>query len=198
MKKEIDARGLPCPEPVVLTKKALEQYPEFTVIVNEKESEENVRRFAESMGCRISFNRKGADLYLTIIRQEEPKQADTSGCHSTEPVSGPVVAVIASDTMGSGNDELGAVLMKSFIHTLTDLSKPPTTLIFFNTGVKLTVSGSEVLDDLEDLSKKGVTILVCGTCLGYFEIKDKLAVGRVSNMYEIAESMLKAGKIIRI
>lgn len=198
MIKEIDARGLPCPEPVVLTKNALDQYSEITVIVNEKESGENVRRFAESMGCRVTLGREGPDFHLTITRPDKPDQAGTKACLAAEPLSGPVVAAIGSNTFGSGNDELGAVLMKSFIHTLTDISSRPDTLIFFNTGVKLTVSGSEVLDDLEELSNKGVSILVCGTCLGYFEIKDQLTVGRVSNMYEIAESMLAAGKIIRI
>ncbi len=204
MMKEIDARGLACPEPVVLTKKALDRHQEITVIVSEKVSEENVRRFAESMGCRVSLVRRDADVYLTITRPAhsdtaaQPDRPDVSCRPAAEPAQGPAAAVIASDIMGSGSDELGAILMKSFIHTLIDIDPRPDILIFLNNGVKLAVSGSEVLDDLEDLSGKGVDILVCGTCLGFFDIKDKLAVGRVSNMYEIAETMLKARKVIRI
>lgn len=198
MKKEIDARGLFCPEPVVLTKKALDEYDEVTVIVNEKEPEENVRRLAESMGCRVSFNRRGVDMYLTITKPAQPVKNAPPSSAACMPATGPTVVAIGSDRMGSGNDELGSILMKSFIHTLTDVDKKPDIMIFFNTGVKLAIQGSEVLDDLEDLSQKGAVILVCGTCLGYFEIKDKLAAGKVSNMYEISETMLQAGKLVRI
>ena len=106
--------------------------------------------------------------------------------------------MIASDRMGAGNDELGMVLMRSFLHTLGEAEQSPDTMIFFNTGVRLAAHGSEVLDDLRALCNKGVRMLVCGTCLGFFEMKDKLAVGQVSNMYDITETMLGAGKVIRL
>lgn len=106
--------------------------------------------------------------------------------------SDPFVIVISENKMGRGNDELGTVLIKAFLHTLAGQVKKPDVMIFYNTGVKLTVQGSDVLDDLKQLESEGVQILVCGTCLNYFEIKDQLAAGIVSNMYDIAETMSSA------
>ena len=98
--------------------------------------------------------------------------------------------------MGRGNDELGDVLMRAFLHTICLEKAKPDVLIFYNTGVKLTVQGSEVLDDLKEMAAAGVELLVCGTCLNYFEIKDQLAVGIVSNMYDIAQTMSRAGRLL--
>ena len=193
MKKEIDARGLACPQPVILTKKALEDHGEIVVIVDNETAQENVKRMAQSQGCEVSIKEKEGDIHVSITRGyscDIPEDEAASG--------GPIVVVIASDTMGRGDDELGTLLMKSFIHTTLETSPQPDTLVFFNTGVKLTIYGSEILEDLKTLSNRGVKILVCGTCLGYFEIKDQLAAGTVSNMYDIAEAMLGAGRLVRI
>lgn len=110
--------------------------------------------------------------------------------------SGPFVIVVSEDKMGRGNAELGTVLIKAFMHTVASQAKKPDVMIFYNTGVKLTVQGSDVLEDLKQLEREGVQILVCGTCLNYFEIKDKLAVGVVSNMYDIVEIMNSAGRLL--
>lgn len=110
--------------------------------------------------------------------------------------SGPFVIVISENKMGRGSDELGTVLMKAFLHTVAGQVKKPDVIIFYNTGVKLTVQGSDVLDDLKQLESEGVQILVCGTCLNYFEIKDKLDAGIVSNMYDIVETMSSAGRLL--
>lgn len=109
---------------------------------------------------------------------------------------GPFVIVLSENKMGRGNDELGTVLIKAFLHTVAGQAQKPDVMIFYNTGVKLTVQGSEVLDDLKQMETEGVQILVCGTCLNYFEIKDKLAVGIVSNMYDIVETMSHAGRLL--
>jgi selenium metabolism protein YedF len=93
---------------------------------------------------------------------------------------------------------LGTVLIKGFFHALGEVSPRPDALIFFNAGVKLTAEGSEVLEDLSSLEEKGITLLVCGTCLDFYGLKEKIRAGMVSNMYDIAETMLSAGKVIRI
>jgi selenium metabolism protein YedF len=98
--------------------------------------------------------------------------------------------------MGRGNDELGYVLIRSFIHTMLSLEPLPQTVIFYNTGVKLTVRDSEVLDDLKELEQKGIAVLVCGTCLNYFGISKDLSVGVISNMYDIASIMAAAGRLV--
>jgi selenium metabolism protein YedF len=110
--------------------------------------------------------------------------------------TGPLVIAISSDRMGRGNDELGYVLIRGFIHTILSLEPLPQTIIFYNTGVKLTIKDSEVLDDLKELEQKGVTILACGTCLNYFGISQVLSVGVISNMYDIASTMAGAGRLI--
>ena len=111
---------------------------------------------------------------------------------------GPLVVAISSNTMGRGDDELGQVLLRSYLHTLTEVTPRPDTLIFFNNGVKLAAEGSQSLDDLRALVDRGTQILLCGTCLGHFELKERVAVGEISNMYAISETMLRAGKVINL
>jgi selenium metabolism protein YedF len=100
--------------------------------------------------------------------------------------------------MGRGDDELGRILARGFFHALGEVTPRPDTIIFFNSGVKLVVQGSPVLEDLQALCGQGIEILACGTCLGHFDLKDKLVVGEVSNMYSIAEALLSAGKVVSL
>jgi selenium metabolism protein YedF len=99
--------------------------------------------------------------------------------------------------MGNGNEELGKVLIKGFIYALTEVGKLPNTIIFYNGGAKLSVKKSSVIEDLQKLEQLGVEILTCGTCLDYYNIKDDLAVGKITNMYSILEKMNAADKIIK-
>jgi selenium metabolism protein YedF len=113
------------------------------------------------------------------------------------PSSGPLVVVVSSEAMGRGEHaELGGILIRSFFHVLGEVEPTPAVILLFNSGVKLVVQGSPVLEDLQTLAKQGVEILACGTCLGYYDLTDKVAVGEVSNMYTIAETMLGAGKTV--
>ena len=107
------------------------------------------------------------------------------------------VVVVSSDRMGSGNDELGKVLIKGFIFAVTQLDTLPKTMLFYNGGATLTTEDSDSLEDLKSLEAQGVEIMTCGTCLDYYGLKDKLAVGTVTNMYSIVETMAKAGRIVR-
>jgi selenium metabolism protein YedF len=115
-----------------------------------------------------------------------------------EVVSGPLILVVSSDIMGRGDAELGNILVRAFFHTLGEVEPLPQTIIFFNAGVKLACQGSPGLDDLRALENSGIEMLVCGTCLGYFELKEELGVGQVSNMYDIAEAMLRGGKVVNL
>ena len=112
--------------------------------------------------------------------------------------SGGLVVSIGSDKMGQGTDELGKILIKSFIYSLTELAVPPKCVIFFNSGALLTSDGANTIDDLTKLEEKGAEILTCGTCVNYYNLQDKLAVGAVSNMHEIAQRMASANNIINI
>jgi selenium metabolism protein YedF len=115
-----------------------------------------------------------------------------------QPGSGSHVVAISSNTMGRGDDELGQVLLRSYLHTLTEISPRPDILIFFNSGVRLATEGSHSLEDLRMLAEQGVQILLCGTCLGHFGLKEHVAVGEISNMYAISETMLRASKVVNL
>lgn len=100
--------------------------------------------------------------------------------------------------MGRGDDDLGTILIRAFLRTLNEVEPLPATMIFINAGVKLTVDGSAVLEDLQALERRRVNILACGTCLGHFELKEKAAIGEISNMYTIVETLLGAGKVVAL
>jgi selenium metabolism protein YedF len=195
MEKEIDARGLACPEPVVLTKRALEDEPAgcFRVIVDSVVSRDNVKRFAESQGCSVVVEEKGEGFALRVVRGPLVP-CDESGKQTA--VSGDEVILICTDVLGKGDAKLGAILMKGFLNTLLDADPAPTKVIFLNEGVRLTTAGSEVLDVLGEFQRRGVGLFSCGTCLEYYQLKEKLKVGEVTNMFEIVKSLSRAAKVI--
>ncbi|HPJ96707.1 MAG TPA: sulfurtransferase-like selenium metabolism protein YedF [Syntrophales bacterium] len=200
MVKEIDARGLACPQPVILTKKALEAENEVVVLVDNDIAVENVKRLGTNLGCSVTVDQPELKTFRLDLKKTSSQTPDT--CALTVeaalavPTAGPLVVAIGENRMGRGNDELGYILIRSFIHTLLSLDPLPATMIFFNSGVKLTVLDSDVLDDLKELEAKGVNFLVCGTCVNFFGITRDVAVGSISNMYDIAETMSKAGRMI--
>ena len=204
MSELVDAKGLACPEPVILTKKALDAHDEVTVLVDNATALENVKRLASVSGCAVDVTEGSGGIFRIDIRKG---QGSRSACDAspewTHPpgaphaLPGPTILVIASGVMGHGNEELGALLMKAFIHTAIDLEHRPDMMIFYNTGVKLAASDSGVVDDLKALEAKGVRILVCGTCVNFFELGGKIGAGIVSNMYDIAGALSTAGRIVK-
>jgi selenium metabolism protein YedF len=152
---------------------------------------------AEKAGATVRAEKKedGTYLYISNAGSALPHLASQPAIASA---GGPLVVTIPADTMGRGDAELGTVLIRGFFHTLGEVAPRPNTIIFFNSGVKLVVEGSPVLEDLQALCDQNVEILVCGTCLGYYELKDRIRVGEVSNMYTIAETLLGADKIINL
>ena len=194
MKEIIDAKGLACPQPVILTKKALEQQDKVMVIVDNEPAVENIRRLGTKMGCTVNIDKKDDGTFHIHLSGEAKETAAAPLKNGS--IAGPLVIAISSDRMGRGNDELGYVLIRSFIHTVLTLEPLPDTIIFYNTGVKLTVKDSDVIDDLRQLEKAGVAILICGTCTNYFGILNELGAGVISNMYDIASTMAAAGRLI--
>lgn len=189
----IDARGLACPQPVVLTKKALEDHDVVDVIVNDAVASINVKKLASALGYTFSEEARGQDTVITITKGSSCALAD-----DVIPSTEPIVVVISAETMGTGDDTLGRLLMRSFIHTLVDTRPMPGTVILYNAGVKLAVEGADTLDDLKALADAGAKVLSCGTCLNYYGLKERLAVGEVSNMYDIASILLGASRIVRV
>jgi selenium metabolism protein YedF len=189
--KTIDARNMPCPEPVVRTKKALEEIAEgqITVLVNSPEACQNVQRFAKNQGCIIKVADKDGVFTITIKKAMKIKEKVKAGAD---------VLLITSDQFGSGDEVLGQLLIAAFINTLPEAQPKPAKILFINRGVMLTTEGSNVLESLRQLEKDGVQILSCGTCLNHYQLKEKLKVGKVTNMYDTVDSLLASSKVVRI
>lgn len=197
--KTVDCRGMSCPQPVMETKKTLDapETREITVLVDNPTSKENVSRFATSQGYQVSVAEEKGYSALTIRKGEGEKKEEKPAVPKAAAGSG-LVFFIDSDSMGRGSEELGSILIRAFLHTLGEADIKPAKIILVNSGVKLACEGSLVLDDLQAISSQGVEVLACGTCLNYFGLKDKLVAGRVSNMYEILNSLATAGRTVKI
>ena len=192
----VDAMGDKCPIPVVKAKKALATIDTGTLemLVDNETSVTNLTNFAKSQKCEVASEQLGEEKYsVKIVKTEESGAVAVQGGAGV----GPRVVVVPSDVMGHGDDVLGDVLIKAFIFALTQQDDLPDSILFYNSGVKLTCEGSPVLEDLNKLANAGVEIFSCGTCLKHFDIEDKLAVGAVTNMYVIVEKQLQAGVVVR-
>lgn len=198
--KHIDARGLACPQPVLCTKQALDSLETGTVltIVDNEAAKENVLKLAKKFGCRVNITQEAKDYYIEIQKEAVSYTGtDLNRTLSVVPVYDTTL-FITREVLGTGSDELGALLMKSFFYTLVASDQLPSAILLLNGGVKLAMEGSAVLDHLHTLSSKGVEVMVCGTCLDYYHLKDKLAVGSVTNMYSILEWLNASGKVITL
>ncbi|BDR57607.1 sulfurtransferase-like selenium metabolism protein YedF [Xylocopilactobacillus apicola] len=214
--KKIDARGLACPLPVIKAKKALRDHTEIQITVDNEEAAENLEKLAQQLQYSFSKQEIGnQDVQIEINRENSAIQRiptpakvsqaiDDNLTQAIEPafvnnvrLSDGYLTVIGTNVMGQGDDQLGAILMKSFIYSLTEQDVLPETVIFFNGGVKLLVEGSESVPDIKALQEKGVKILVCGTCVDFYGIKDQLQVGEITNLYHILELMRKAQRIVK-
>ena len=203
METNIDCRGLACPLPVVNAKKASEELRSgdvLTVLVDNEIAVQNLSRFAEHKGFGVCAEKKGDKEYAVIMTisgaaAEEPREEEIP-CAVESRRKGMLV-VLSANTMGSGDPKLGTSLMKAFVFALTKQDQLPDTILCYNTGASLTCEGADTLEDLKLLESEGVTILTCGTCLDFYGLKEKLAVGGVTNMYDIGERMENAARIIK-
>ena len=194
MSVNVDARGLACPQPVIATKRALDSLDAGTVttIVDNAVAKENVMKFARASHCDVSVSENGGLYTLVITKGDGGLDAPAAAAKA-----GSQVFLITRDTLGHGSEELGAVLMKSFFFTMTELEPLPRAVLFLNGGVRLTLQGSPVLEHIRNLEGRGVEIISCGTCLDYFNLKDSLAAGAIGNMYTIME-LLTADRAITL
>jgi selenium metabolism protein YedF len=188
----INVTGKPCPIPVIEAKKALRKAAageQVRLLVDNDISRQNLEKMAAGMGLPCVYETQSGGNILVAI---------TAGTRTGGENSGGLTIAIGRNVMGGGNDELGAILMKAFIYSLTELDRPPDALLFFNSGVYLSAEDSSVIGDLKKLEAKGTVISSCGTCLDFYQLKEKLAVGNVTNMYAIASCMAEAGKLINL
>lgn len=222
---EVNAIGDTCPIPVVKAKNAIKELKAsgiVAVLVDNEIAVQNLSKMAvqkqygfhfeklEEGKYRVSLevvlieNVKNQDAIQKQEQNQVEQQSDIENkSEEQEAISGipdrrkNTVVVISSDKMGEGNDELGKVLLKGFIYALCQLEELPAAMLFYNGGAVITTEGSDSLEDLKSLEAQGVDILTCGTCLNYYNLTEKLAVGSVTNMYAIADIMSQADKIIK-
>jgi len=203
-------RGKACPMPVIETKKLLEELNRaeaVTVLVDNEIAVQNLTKLAGHEGMDVSSDKHSDKEFAVVFTPAEGGSAEAQSTEGQETAQEDLivenhiakgrVVVIASDKMGEPEEELGKILIKGFIYALSRQDALPETILFYNGGAKLTAEGSESVEDLKYMAEQGVEILTCGTCLKHLGLEDKLQVGAVSNMYEIAEKMTEAGQLIR-
>ena len=189
----IDCRKLQCPRPVLETRKHIMANPgeAFEVLVDNEVAQANVTRLANKEGYSASAARRDDATIVITLTPAAPGQSTAEiQAHQASATSAANVVYIASDCMGSGSDKLGAVLMRNFVITLAQTTPLPATIL-------LACTGSQVLEALQQLHQAGVEISACGLCLDFFDLKEQLQVGRVSNMLETIETLRDATGVIR-
>lgn len=203
MSVKVDARGQACPLPVINTKKALESIEEgvVEVTVDDLAPKENVIKFANSVNCKVEIVREeGKETTIKITKEKDIKidiKDEDINCDLPVVDKGYVVSIM-SNKMGNGNDELGGVLIKSYLFALTETQPLPKAILFLNGGVELTTINDATVENIKMLEDKGVEILSCGTCLDYYGLKESLKVGSITNMYTIIEKMNDCSKVITL
>ncbi|MBR6526427.1 MAG: sulfurtransferase-like selenium metabolism protein YedF [Lachnospiraceae bacterium] len=208
MERTIDCRGMACPLPVVNAKKAAEEAQAgdtLIVLVDNEIAVQNLQRFASHKGYEVSGQKNAEKEYAVIMQianaapaapAQEMAEEEEISCQPDLIKKGMLV-VLSSNTMGSGDPKLGTALMKAFVFALTKQDHLPETILCYNSGAYLTCQGADTLEDLKLLESEGVTILTCGTCLDFYGLKETLAVGGATNMYDIVERMEQARVLVK-
>ena len=201
MEKLVDARGEPCPQPVIMTREAIREgdAEKIRVTVDNAVAAQNVGRMAKSHGWEATVQREGDDIHVVLTKGEvdAAPEAEPLWCEAA-PRAPKVVVFITSDLFGVGDEELGKILMRAFVKTIRDIEPRPARLMFANSGVRLTTEGSDLIDDIRALDASGVEVVSCGTCLDYYGLVEKLEVGQAGNMFEIASALVAADRVVKL
>lgn len=193
----IDCKGLNCPLPVVNTKKYFDTIENgiATTIVDNEIAKNNVVKFAENANLEVNVSEKDSLYHITITKGEgQPQELKIE---NNSEANEKFTIVVSGDKLGDGDEALGEALMKSYLFALSEADIIPNNLVFLNSGVKLVVEGSLVLESINKLKERGVSIYSCGLCLDFYKIKDKVQVGEITNMYAIIE-MMNSSKTIKL
>jgi len=202
---QLECQGLPCPQPVLKCKDVIEKDApkKLSVVVDNEAAKENVSRFMATHGYEASVEPIGDEFIVTgissvvsstdctICEEMTNDQLNDLGKHK-------ILVFIASDVIGSGDDELGSKLMYNMLLTLKEMGHDLWRIVLVNGGVKLAVPDNPCMEELRKLEKDGVSILVCGTCLEHFGLTSSKGVGEVTNMLDIVTSFQLASKTIRV
>ena len=201
---KVNAMGDTCPIPVVKTKEAIRQLGAdggvVETLVDNDIAVQNLTKMANQKGYGVESEKLGENEYrvtMTVgVGADLPAESEETVCIVPTGQKNTVV-VVAADHMGEGEGELGKNLLKAFLYALSQQESLPKTILFYNGGASLTCQGSLSLEDLKSMAERGVEILTCGTCLNFYGLTEKLAVGGVTNMYDIVEKQMAADLIVR-
>lgn len=189
---KVNAVGFVCPVPVIMTKKALNEIEEgeVEVLVDNETAKQNLEKLAKELGYEFKSCEVEENFQVVIYKKQSSDKKETKDEN--------IVVVIDSDEMGKGDEELGKILVKGFIYSLTEMETLPKTVILYNKGVLLATVNENTVEDLKKLESMGVEVISCGTCANYYHVQDKLQVGSLTNMYTIVDRQFKATKLIRV
>ena len=199
----VNAIGEQCPIPVVKATRALREMTEpgmLEVHVDNEIAVQNLTRMAAGHHLAAKAEKIGEKEFVVTMEVAKPMgdaPAEEPELTCVPDQRGDLVVAVDTDVMGRGSEELGRTLMKGFLFAVSQLPQLPKTMLFYNGGAKLTVEGSDSLEDLKNMEAQGVEILTCGTCLNFYGLTEKLAVGSATNMYSIVETLAGAGKVIK-
>lgn len=200
----VDTRGQQCPAPLIATKRALKEAKtgeSFKVLTENKTSLENISRFLKDNKTEFSVEEAAGVWTITVTKISVNVTLNNAEDYCTNEVphfsQGDFIIVFSSDKMGEGDSELGHLLIANFIKAIKDLEVLPKKMVFYNNGVKLGTVDSPVFEHLREIEKMGVGLLLCATCAKYYSLEEKIKVGLLSNMYEIAQVMASAGNILK-
>lgn len=217
----IDAFGETCPKPVIRAMKALAEPGadgSVRVLVDNTVAVENLKRLAASkqgsaevteveggwavtvsgVPAELAGNPQGTDAALAEAGIACPVPGDGDAAAPAPAARRQVTVFVGSSTFGQGAEELGRILIKGLVYAFSQADEVPHRIVFFNDGARLTCEGSEMLDDIRELERRGCEVLTCGTCLDFHGIKDRLAVGGVTNLYAISEIALGPDKVVTL
>lgn len=197
--EKIDARGRACPEPVMMVREAIkENICELEILVDNEVASRNVSRFLSRSGYNSQISKDGEIFIISGIKDSSkiPERKEEKTENTSRSSSVKKAILITKNVMGGSDDELGEILIKSFLGTLTQIDNIPARVALMNEGVKLALKGTSSCEHLQELEKLGVEILVCGTCTKHFGITDKVGTGVISNMFDITEGILSADNTI--
>ena len=198
MKKFIDAKGKSCPMPVIMAKKEIDSGVKFFEIeVDNKIAVENLKKLANSQGFTTTIKENNGNFKVDFSNGCEECEEVLAKVEGKKPL-GNWAIFVNKEIIGAGNDELGQSLMKMFFYTISEGEDLPKSILFMNGGVKVPTLNDQAIEHLKVLQDKGVELLVCGACLNFYELENKLEVGTISNMYDITNAMKEASKVITI
>jgi selenium metabolism protein YedF len=200
----IDTIGQQCPAPVIATKRALKESASgdsFEVVTDNKTALDNISRFLKDNKTAYSVTENSGVWTITVTKGNQSVTLTKAEVYCTPEIPhfshGNFIIVFTSDKMGEGTEELGKLLIANFIKAIKDLDMLPGKMVFYNNGVKLGSIESPVYETHKDLESMGVGMLFCATCSKYYSLEEKIKIGTLSNMFEIAQVMASAGNIIK-